>query len=159
MSDTVPTIRNYQALANAICKRAILDYEMIISQRPLSSHISEKYCNKNEVTEFLKTQVYVDLDLYKVAKQIERRYKEEWIPYVREHEQEIIENWKTLHKWERQNFEAMKRKHPYFCPICGGIIRPGSKRTATENYIVCTGCELNVRKTKKKEETPCTTQG
>lgn len=151
MSETIPTIRNYQLLANAICKRAILDYELMISEKPLPSHLSEKYCNMHDTIEFLQNQSYVQLDLYKIAKQIERKYKEEWIPYVRQHEDEIIENWKTLKKWERWNIDALKKTHPFFCPVCGGIIRPGSKKTASENYIICTSCDLNVRKTRKKE--------
>lgn len=141
---------NYQMLANAICTQAARDYEYLISDRQAySMRDSDRYCNLTELKDFAKRQTYTEVNMLDVLNIIDRNYKKRFRPYVEEHYEEIIANWRDK-KMSKRDWNYKVANHPYFCPNCGGVLYPGTKQQASQDYIVCTGCNLNMRIPQKK---------
>ena len=146
---------NWQLLANAICIQAVRDYEYLISDKP--SVEENKYCNLVELNNFSEVQIYTSVKLDDVLGIIKRNYEQKFKPYVEEHCDEIMKSWAKAKKLKNRDRANVLAHHPYICPNCHGFLYQGSKRQAAEDYILCSGCNLNAliperyRKGKKKK--------
>mgnify|MGYP006958160456 CR=1 FL=1 len=133
----------WESLANAVCERAVRDFEAIISDAPLPDDVSMTICNLGELKNFAKEQVYTDLPLDKIMARINRVYKEEFRPYVKKNGKAIIDSW-LGQKLDKVDPDKQRRLHPHVCPNCGGLLRPAKKNSGRDGYIVCTKCNLNM---------------
>lgn len=139
------TDKPWENLANAICEQAIRDFEWCISDRPLPQDVQSSLCNLGELKRFFHEQTLTPLNLTAISKKIEKTYKNEFRPFVEEHYQEIYHSW-VSQKLDKIDYRKQPELHPYRCPNCGGLLRPNKKQKNMKiRYIVCTGCNLNVR--------------
>ena len=155
---------NYIGLANAICIQAVRDYEYLLSDKPLPSGVTEKYCNIQEIELFAKRQSYTDVNMEDILHIIKRNYNERFRPFVSDKVGDILRDWPRV-KRTRSYYHGIKnpdkflKVYPYPCPNCGGFLYQGSKKQAAENYIMCSGCNLNMlipERYRKKEKKKCT---
>ena len=131
----------YRNLANAVVLQAVLDYEYLISDRPV---FDARNINKFEIRKFAQEQTFSGTDVNAILDRIDRVYKKEFRPYVRRHHKEIVAITEKAEK-HRDSWKWLQDHSPYHCPLCGGTLRRGSKRDRCRDYIVCSSCNLNMR--------------
>ena len=138
-------------LANAIVKQAVADYESLISEAPLAEMFPSSETTQR-IRLFAKEQEYTGVDVVAVLDKIDSVYVNLFKPYVREHGNEIIHDWKEIHKGKNKYAEEQKlENYPHKCPLCGGNLRPmvqtgrSSFRKTHTRYISCTDCNLNAK--------------
>lgn len=141
MIENEADVHQYLELKNAIIAQAMFDYEAVISDAPLPTHSGTDISTmtKASIREFAKgTQITNWLD------KIDRIYKEEFRPYVAEHAEEIIAEWKRIQKlrtdWDR---ELAMKASPHKCPLCGGTLKP--QKICHVPVITCNYCYLNMK--------------
>ena len=135
---------NWLMLAQAICVQAARDYEYILSDMPEPKAKMPATCNATEIEMFARDQRYTEVKMDAVMERINRVYFKQFRPYVEEHMGEIMKSWANVKKNRKPgeyNKDSTKKLHPYCCPNCGGSLHPGYKN----KYIVCDGCNLNMR--------------
>lgn len=125
---------NYEDLANAILKSCVDDYEDLISGGT-PGHKK----NFELIEDVLEHQMFVKTDMIQLLRLIDRIYKDKFVPYVKEHRLEILEEWVEFEKNKKSIKEnADEAKHR--CPLCGGALKPKYYR---KMYVIgCTGCNL-----------------
>lgn len=133
---------NYEDLANAYLMSCVHDYEDLISG---GAEGPKK--NKELIEDILEHQMFVKTDMTEMLRKIDRIYKNEFVPYVKEHYSDIINEWKMFEK-TRRSIKDCSRDASYRCPLCKGALRPkylynSHKRTKNIEKIICTGCGLS----------------
>lgn len=148
MIENEADVHPYLELKNAIITQAVFDYEAVISDAPLptTSGTDISSMTKASIREFAKGTHITDwLD------KIDRIYNEEFRPYVKDHAEEIVRDWKKIQRlpsdWDRE--QAMKAS-PHKCPLCGGTLKP--QRICQASVITCNYCYLNMRIPKKEKK-------
>ena len=133
--------RPYENLMNAIILQAVLDFESLISDAPISvgSDSYESSMTVPAIRHWAKgTKVNEWLD------KIERTYKNKFRPYSESHAKEIAKDWKKLTRkcQTKYDWDLAYQTYPHKCPLCGGALRP--KTVNSMKTISCNGCNLNV---------------
>lgn len=132
---------NYEQLANAIVKQAVLDYEALISGKKADSNL----CNLAEIERFAKTTVLTKIDIPAILKKIKRVREKEFVPFAAEHYNEIINEYKKFKK-KQVNTVVYNDVFPYRCKVCGGALKPDLDNKNKLLGIKCCGCETYVYK-------------
>ena len=132
---------NYERLANAIVKQAVLDYEALISGKKADSNL----CNLTEIERFAKTTMLTKVDIPSMLKKIKRVREKEFVPFAAEHYNEIVNEYKKF-KRKRVNTVIYNDVFPYRCKVCGGALKPDLDNKNKLLGIECCGCETYIYK-------------
>lgn len=145
-------IEPYENLINAIIEQAVRDYEAVISDYPVTNYEGAPM-TREELRLFAKDQWISDVKVEPILDKVEKVYKEEFRPYVREHWKEILEDWKALQEiGSYGEYQEALKNYPHRCPLCGGNLKPmngffdrKTRKTIRVPFIQCTYCDLNMR--------------
>lgn len=132
----------WKNLANAIVIQAVLDYEYLVSDKPLPA--TKDKVNKTEIRLFAANQHLVSTDVTSILDRVDRVYRHEFRPYVRKHSKDIIKICREAKKHPAP-WTWLQDNSPYKCPFCGNALRQGAAINNSTDYIVCSSCNLNMR--------------
>lgn len=121
----------YQNLANAIVERAVLDYEIALSQKDeAAQHAIEDFAAGEFCAELTKLNVSEQLEVVKA-----RAY--EYFKLVRVNYKRISQDSANL----RKAGKPLERYGKYRCPLCGGRLYEYQRAKRRKEYH-CSGCAL-----------------
>ena len=140
--------KSYEDLANAVIKRAVLDYEALISGRGTGE--SGSIVNIPEILSFAKGNTFTKIDIYGTLEKIKRVREKEFVPYVAKHQRDIVLEYLQLKK-KKVNTTSYNDIFSHRCPVCGGAMIPTfikDHRNGEAKFegVGCVNCETYVYK-------------